>query len=74
MGHDLITLAGRRGDSESVGVSRGGAGRKGAKLNGEVIDLEREVIDGVVDILKTGFDNVTGVVKLTGGVLADGVG
>jgi len=34
MGHDLITLAGRRGNGDGVGVGGGGAGRKSAKVNG----------------------------------------
>lgn len=74
MGHDLIALTGRGSDSNGVGVGGGGAGGESAKINGEIVDLEREVVDGVVDILEAGLDDITGVVKLAGGVLADSVG
>ena len=67
-------MPGWGGDGDSVGVGRGDAGNEGAEIHGEIVDFETELIKGVVDILKTRFDDVGSGIKLTRSVLADSIG
>ncbi len=73
MGHDLIALAGGGGNGDDVGVGGSGARRKAAKVDTKVVDLESEVVEGVIDVLEAGFDDVTVGVKLARSVLTNSV-
>ena len=43
-------------------------------MDTKVINLKGELVEAVIDILETGFENKTGRVVLAWSILADGVG
>ena len=58
MSGDLVAATGRGTNGDDVGVGGGNFGGKGAKLDTKIINSKGELVKGVVDVLKTGFDGI----------------
>ena len=64
------------GSANRNNIGRGGTnvGDKIAKGETEVVDRKSELIEKIINVLKTSFNNVAGVIVLAGGKLTDSVG
>lgn len=74
LGHDLITPTGGSGNSNNIGGGGADPGGEGAEIDGEVVNGKRKLVKSIVDILKSGFDDITGGGIGSGSILADIVG
>ena len=72
--HYLVTMAGGSGNGNSISGGRSDSGDKSAEINIEIIDAKGKLVEGVIDILETGFDDIAATGIRSGSVLADGVG
>ena len=73
-GHNLIAVAGGSSNSNNVGGGGSDAGGQKAKINRQIVDGKRKFIKGVVDVFESGFENKTGGVIGTRGILTNIVG
>lgn len=74
MSGNLVATARGGSNGDDVGISRRDFGGEGAKLNTKIIDTKGKLIEGIVDVLKTGFDGIAGGVVLARSVLTNSVG
>lgn len=74
LGHNLIAMTGGSSNGNFIGGGGADSGDEGAQLDVEIVNGKGKLIEGVINILETGFDDVTTTGIRARGVLADSVG
>lgn len=74
---DIIAVTRRRGDGNSVTLGSANIRDEVTKINSQigVVDFKGKIKKKIVDVLKTGFDDIAiGDAEFSGGKLTDSVG
>ena len=74
---DIITMAGGRGNSNSVALGSANIGDEVAEINSQlrIVDFKGKIKKKIVDVLKAGFDDIAiGDAEFSGSKLTDSIG
>ena len=74
LGHYLIAVARRGSNGNSIGGSGGDSSHKSTEIEVEIINAKGKLVEGVIYVLESGFDDVAATGIWSGSVLANSVG